>query len=199
MDKEKIRQSRLTLETIEEEFFELDHERKTALLRFEYERPEDIFDSGAVRNIPMVSRDFLDKLIGAFDCIPSKYKLDIRIVFDDMQGYSEEQLMEIFQKNILLGVKIAFRVTRRQNRLALALFMTGVFFVLLSIWFNHTFTDDGVFREIVSYILDIAATVPFWGAMEVFFIDNREKKQTAVNIARRFHGITFEQKDREAD
>ena len=75
---------------IEDEFFELDHEQKTAIIRMEYEKPSDIIESSTVTKTPRLSGDFVESLIGIFDYLPLKYKLHIQVAFDDMEEYSEE-------------------------------------------------------------------------------------------------------------
>ena len=69
---------------IEDEFFELDHEQNTAIIRMEYEKPSDIIESSTVTKTPRLSGDFVESLIGIFDYLPLKYKLHIQVAFDDM-------------------------------------------------------------------------------------------------------------------
>lgn len=176
---------------IEEEFYELDHEQKTALIRLEYEKPSDIIKSNAATKTPWLTDDFLEDLINIFNYIPLKYKLKIRIAFDDLDGYSEEQMEDIFQKNLMLETKSRNRDARGHNRLALYLCLIGVLCILLSIWVNRIWTDESTLRDIVVYVLDIAATVPFWAAMEIYFIDNSERRRQLVNLKKRFAGIEF--------
>ena len=176
---------------IEDEFFELDHEQNTAIIRMEYEKPSDIIESSTVTKTPRLSGDFVESLIGIFDYLPLKYKLHIQVAFDDMEEYSEEQMEELCQKNLLLETKTRNREARDHNRLALYLCLAGIACILLSIWVNNIWTEESTLREIVVYVLDIAATVPFWAAMEIYFIDNKERRRRLLNLKKRFAGIEF--------
>ena len=71
----------------------------------------------------------------------------------------------------------------------------GLAFILLSIYIGSVWTEESVAKDIVVYILDIIATVPFWGAMEICIIDNRERRRKLSNIRRRFNTIEFRRKD----
>ena len=193
-----IKQASKEYEAIEEAFFEMDPERKTALISLAYESPADIFDESAATKTPLLSADFIETLIGAFDRVPDQYQLDLQITFGDLDGYTEEELAEIYKKNILQEIKTRARVTRRENGLALALCGVGVIFILLSILIGNVWESESIAKEIVVYVLDIVATVPFWGAMEICIIDNREKRRKITNITRRFHTIEFRQKADEA-
>ena len=179
---------------IEDDFFELDHEQKTAIIRMEYERPGDIIEPSAATKTPRLTSDFIESVIGIFDYLPLKYKLQIQVAFDDMEGYNEEQMEDICQKNLVLETKTRYRDARSHNRLALYLCLTGVVCILLSIWVNNIWKDESTLRDIVVYVLDIAATVPFWAAMEIYFIDNKERRRRLLDLKKRFAGIEFHSK-----
>ena len=183
--------------SIEEAFFELDHENKTAFVRMEYEKPGDILEEGMKTRMPRMSMSFFEMVISLFDYIPDKYKLNIQVAFDDPEGYTGEQLEQICRRNVEMELKTSRRVASRRNRLALLLCGTGLGFILLSILISNLWQDGSTAKDIVAFVLDIAATVPFWGAMEIFFIDSRERRKKITNIRKRFHGITFSRKDEE--
>ena len=190
-----MKQTRKEYESIEEEFFDLDHGEKTALVRLEYETPEEIFDENADTKTPMMSEEFIERLGAAFDKVPDRYGLNIRVAFDDLNGYTEEDLATICRKNILQETRTRVRLAHRQNLLALALCGVGLAFILLSIWVGSAWQTESLAKEVVVYILDIVATVPFWGAMEIYIIENREKRRRITNITRRFHTIEFVRKN----
>lgn len=191
--KTSMKQTRKEYEDIEGAFFEMDHEQKEVLVRLEYEKPEDIFDTSAATKTPLITAEFIENLIGTFDRVPDRYKLNIEVTFENLDGYTEAELSDICRKNILQETKTRVRLTRRQNGLALALCGAGILFILLSIWVSNIWNTESIAKEIVVYVLDIVATVPFWGAMEIYLIDNREKRRKITNITRRFHTIDFRQ------
>lgn len=182
---------------IEEEFFELDPEQSTALVRMKYEKPGDIIEHGIVTKVPRLTADFLEDLIGSFDHLPRRYKMRFLITLQDMEGYSEEQMADICNDNLMLETKTRNRIARNHNRLALYLCVTGLICILLAAWIGNIWKEESMLRNIVAYILDIVATVPFWAAMEIYFIDNSERRRTLINLSKRIDGIEFRQEQAE--
>ena len=180
--------------SIHEDFFQLDEQDKLARVDLEFEAPSEIFFSAVQAGIPVLSEDFLTWLYNAFDYLPDRYKLDINVYFSDMKGYSEGQLEEIFRKNILLVLRILGEKARRRNRLLLILCAIGLAFILLSAWLNQVWKEEGTVRDIVFFIMDIIATVPFWGAMDIYLVEGSERRRTAANIKKRFNSISFHRK-----
>jgi len=181
--------------SIHEDFFVLDKEAKLARIDLAFDSLSDIFSPAVQANIPILNEEFTAWLFSAFDAVPDKYKLDITVSFNDMEGYSEESLKEIFRKNILLALRVRGQKTHRQNRLALTLCILGLVFILATVLLGQVWTEESTVRDIVFFILDIVATVPFWGAMEVYLIDGSERRKTAANIRKRFNSISFRQKE----
>lgn len=181
--------------SIHDDFFCLDKQEKLARVKLEFITPSEIFSSAVQAGIPMLSEEFLAWLSNTFDFIPDRYKLDINVFFSDLDGYSEKRLEEIFRKNMLLFQRILSQKARRRNRLVLILCVIGLVFVLLSAWLNRFWTEEGTVKDIVFFLLNIIATVPFWGAMDIYLVKSGEKRRTAANISKRFNSISFHRKD----
>lgn len=107
------------IENIENDFFELDHENKKALMKLEFEKPSDIFDKNAITKMPFLSDDFLEWVKSAFGYAPKRYKIDLVITFDNLENYSEEELRNIFFKNLILEGKKALEDNGSKNKIAL--------------------------------------------------------------------------------
>ena len=179
------------LMSVHDDFFQLDKQKRLARIDLEFNTPSELFSSAVHSGIPMMSEEFLTQLYNTFDYIPDRYKLDISVSFRDLEGYSEERLEEVFRKNMILALRIINQKTHRRNRLVLILCATGLMFILLSTWLNRIWTDQGTVRNTVSFILDIVATVPFWGAMDIWLVEGSERRRTAANIRKRFNSISF--------
>ena len=176
------------------DFFRLDKQEKTARIDLEFRAPSEIFSSTVQTGIPLMSEEFLTWLYNAFDFIPDRYKLDISVFFTDMEGYSETSLEEIFRKNMMLALRILSQKAHRRNRLVLILCMIGLVFILLSTWLNRLWVNEGTVKDIVFFIMDIVATVPFWGALDIYLVEGSERRKTAANIRKRFNSISFHRK-----
>ena len=59
---------------------------------------------------------------------------------------------------------------------------------------THVF-DTGLAGEIVGYVSDIATTVAFWEALTILLVENRERKNAAIDVMKRFHSISFHAED----
>lgn len=181
---------------IEDEFFKLDHESKIAHVELNYDKPSALFDKDVITKIPMMSDDFFSSLIWAFDYLPENYKLDITISFNDLDGYSDEQLLELFEKNLAMEIKSRTRVGRRNEMSAFILCLVGIAFILISVLVERNWNSEGIGKLIVTYILDIVATVPFWGAMDIYIIEKSERRKKQAEIIRRFRNIEFIKKEK---
>lgn len=176
---------------IENEFFELDHEKKIALMRLNFDKPSDIFDTNAITKIPVLSDDFIDWVKASFEYAPKKYTIDLDVSFKDMEGYSEEELKSIFFKNMILESKKAFKNISLKNKIAISLIIIGVtllvgMILLLSLW-----KDGGTLKEVISYVLDIASTVTIWEAMNILIVENKERRTYYKNLIKRYGDIKF--------
>ena len=182
------------LMSVHDDFFQLDKQKRLARIDLEFNTPSEIFSSAVQSGIPMMSEEFLAQLFNTFDLIPDRYKLDISVSFSDLEGYTEERLEEIFRKNLMLTLRILARKTRRRNRLVLFLCGIGLAFILFTVWLNRLWAGEGTVKEIVFFILDIVATVPFWGAMDIWLVEGSERRRTAAIIRKRFNSISFYRK-----
>jgi len=133
----------------------------------------------------------IDWITQSFAYIPDSYKLDFEIILDDPEGYAEAELEKICRSNVLLEMKMHSREAKRENRLAISLCAVGLLMILISIAVTQLWTAESRARDIVLFILDILATVPFWGAADICFVGNRKIRQRAANFVRRFHAIRF--------
>ncbi len=180
---------------VDESFFDLDRENHLARIHLSFDTPDDLFERNVKAKLPLLSGDFMDWILRALDYVPGDFRLDIRVHFDDMAGFSESELAEICKKNLLLETKTRLRKIKRQNRLALLLCAVGLVFILAYILLGALWKSESTARQVLDFVLEIAATVPFWGAADIFFIDGAERRQNAVRFTRKFGGISFGEKE----
>lgn len=83
---------------VESEFYELDHEKRRVLMKLEYNKVSDLFDKNILTKTPMLNDEFSDWVKCSFEYAPRKYKIDLDISFNDMEGYSSEEMKDIFFK-----------------------------------------------------------------------------------------------------
>ncbi len=182
------------LENIEQEFFDIDEEQKIARINLRFPNPSSVFDLNYVSEKPVLSDDFFDWVKSAFDIVPSKYKIDLDIEFEDMQGYDEDELLDIFKLNTMLEYRTLRNASKKRNKIALGLFGVGILFFVLMILINKTWTGESLLKDIFSYVSDIATTVTFWEALTLLVVQNKEDRDYALGLAGRFHSIRFHKK-----
>ena len=179
---------------IENNFYELDEENKIAYLNLEFTSPDEIFDKNSITKIPVVSDDFLSWIDSSLEYTQKKYKVNINVWFDDLNGYTEEELNDIFMKNMILEFKKNEREKISKDRIAYSLIGIGVLFLIITLLITGLWNEKTLFREIITYILDIATTVVIWEALNILIVENRENKSYLRNTMMRFKSITFHKK-----
>ena len=86
-DENKIRKNAfMKYNNIEEEFFEIDKEKKLAKISLSFDRVSEIFDLNYISKMPVLSDDFMEWITSAFSIIPSRYKIQVSISFGDYEG-----------------------------------------------------------------------------------------------------------------
>lgn len=176
---------------IDERFFDIDKDAGVAKIELLFEKPEDIFDSNYLSKTPILSDDFIDWLGSAFSLVSSKYKIDLTVKFNDMGAYGENELEDIFKKNIELEFKSKFTANRQKNKVAYGLIGIGVVFFLIMLLINNLWQNDSVWKDIFVYISDIATTVTFWEAMTILVVQQKENRSYLKNLTDRFSTIRF--------
>ena len=72
-DENKIRKNAfMKYNNIEEEFFEIDKEKKLAKISLSFDRVSEIFDLNYISKMPVLSDDFMEWITSAFSIIPSR-------------------------------------------------------------------------------------------------------------------------------
>ncbi len=176
---------------IESEFFDLDDENKIAHVKLIFDSPDDIFDVNCLSKIPIMSDEFDSWLASALDTIPSKYKLDLNVEFNDMHGYSSDDLEEIFKKNILLSMKTMRKSSISRDSIAISLAAAGLLSFTIMMIIQHLWISENAWHEIFFYILDIFTTVLFWEAAGILLVENKERRKQYKNYRDRFYSIKF--------
>lgn len=176
---------------IEEDFFDTDISSRTASIKLKFSRPSEIFDLNCISKTPMFSDDFISRLNSAFELVPKKYRVNIEVLFEDFEGYGEEELKKVFEKNIMLEYKRKRSAEKSRAGIAYGLIALGVVLFAAMILTNKLWVSDSIFKEVFSYASDIATTVVFWEAMTILVVERKENMHFAKSLAERFGKIEF--------
>ena len=178
-------------ENVEERFFEIDNERKTALIKLRFNKPSDVLDVNYVTKTPIFSDEFMDFIGYSFKMVPKKYKVRLDVRFDDMEDYDEQTLSRCFEENVILDLKTKTSQNKKSNATAFALIGLGVIFFAVMLLVNYLWSGEGLLKQIVSYVMDIATTVTFWEAFTILVVQSTEDGRRAKDMATRFDGVAF--------
>ena len=179
---------------IEENFFALDKENKIAHIDLEFGSPKDIFDSNVVGKTPMLNDDFMEWLTTALEYTPRRYKLDLSIHFDEMDGYEEEALTDAFKKNMMLEFIRIERKVHSKNKIAYLLIGLGLAFLLSMILIESLWQEESVAHTIFTYIFDIATTVTLWEALTILVVETFERRKEMRFFVKTLNEVTFAKK-----
>ena len=176
---------------IEEEFFTLDKENNIANISLEFNNPSEIFDLNYVTKTPILNDELTEWIYSIFELVPNRYKINLNICFDSLEGYKEEELLDIIEKNILLEYKKLINSQHRQRRIALSFLGSGILVLIITLLLTFLWEDGGVLKEVIAYILDVIVYVVMWEAVTILVVDSRERNFKIKNAIKRFNKITF--------
>ena len=176
---------------IEKEFFDVEDETGTAKVCLHFGSPHEVLDSNCLSKTPLFNDDFDEWLQSAFAMIPSKYRIALEITFDDMVGYTPDQLKDIFRKNLMLSARTLFQSIRSRDRIAVGLMAAGALSFIAMMLIGRLWEAGSFWHEVFFYFLDIATTVLFWEAAGILLVENREHRVTMKAFRERFESIRF--------
>ena len=179
---------------IEEEFFDLDKENKVALMKLEFDSPDEIFDRNSITKTPIFNDEFTEWLQSCFDYTPKGYQIDLDISFADMGKFKEEELQDIFNKNMVLEFKKSERQFLYKSKIAIGLFMTGLAFLVAMILVTTLWQEDRALKDIIIAIIEIASWVTIWEALDIFIIEHSERRKYMKRLKKKFKDIKFNKK-----
>lgn len=183
-------------DNIEEKFFEMDEDEKITKINLQFKSPKDIFDSNIISKKPILNDSFNEWFSYCLKLAPTKYQLELHIYFDDLSGYSEEELKQIFVDNIILDRKIYDSSKKVKNNVAIGLIILGIILLIGNIIFTAVLPDD-LTKTIFTYILDIAATVTFWEALGILLVERNVHRTETIATLKKIKSINFHKKEKD--
>lgn len=183
------------LKNVEKQFFEHDEDSKVSKIVLKYEKPDDIFDKTCVSAIPLLSMEALAYIGNAFSLVPRKHKIDLTLRFSDMSGYTEEELMDILEKNFMLEMESKLSASKRRNHLAYTFIGAGVLFFFAMSMVKTFWTSESIWKDLFFYLFDIITTVSLYEAVTILSVEREEKMATIINLRKRFSAIHFEKSE----
>lgn len=179
---------------LEGEFFDLDKDNKVANMKLEFNSPNEVFDKNSITKTPVFNDDFTEWMQAAFEYTPRGYKIDLDVAFNDMGGYTSEDLKDFFLKNTALEFKRSQRKINLKNKIAFGLIGLGLILLVSLLLVTALWKDGGTPKEIFTYVFDIATTVTFWEALNILVVENTERRNYRRSLLKKFKSIEFHKK-----
>ena len=183
------------MKNVEKYFFEQEENGKVSKIVLQYEKPEDIFDKTCVSAIPLLSVEALAYIGNAFGLVPRNHKIDLTLRFSDMSGYTEEELMDILEKNFMLEIEGKVSASKRRNHLAYTFIGAGVLCFFAMSMMEAFWISESVWKDLFSYLFNIITTVSLYEAVTILSVEREEKMATIINLRKRFSAIHFEKSE----
>ena len=178
-----------------EQFFDIDEETKTAPVDLAFSSPDDIFEETYITKTPLVSDVFLEEIRKIFATVPNSLKVDMTLYFDDMGGYTEEELANIFSANLKREYGVILTEYKKRQITAISMMAIGIVFFVLKTFLGHIWTDESFWNSLLIYFCDLAATVTIWEGLTILIIEQRQETRYLTNLKNRFGKIRFTKKE----
>ena len=123
-----------------------------------------------------------------------KVQLTLDITFDDMDGYTSEQLDDIFKKNLSLSASTLLHSVRFRDNIAIGLIAAGIVSFIVMMLISRLWENENFWHDVFFYFFDIATTVLFWEAAGILLVETREHRGTVKAYRERFESISFSKK-----
>ena len=180
------------LKNVAQSFFETDEETGIAKAVLKFETPEDIFDKTYATATPVLREELIEHMVSVLRLAPPEYKVDLTLRFDDLNGYTEEDLLDIVEKNQALKTKRARLENGSRMRLANFFVAIGVLFFLSMILVRRFWIADTVWNDLFFYFFDIVTTVNFYQAATIFVVEAKERKASIKIMQDHFNHLVIE-------
>ena len=141
-----------------------------------------------------LSSEFKEKLTNITLLIPRVYKINYVFSIKDYDGYTIQEVNQIFEDNMNIQYFNSRQTIKRKRNMAIILMILGIVFLLGNIFFSYFSKEwnvPDITQSVLSEILDIAAWVFIWESVTVYFIDRSEVKVKTENFRLRMKNIEF--------
>lgn len=177
-------------------YFEFDENNKCVYVDLKFNDIEDIFDfSIGNYSLYMVKSEVIEKIDKILAMIPKRYSVEFKIKIKDTKDVGLDQIRANFMNSMGLLNFNKYRTNDRKEIGSISLLIFGIVLLILKIVFfdSGLFPNvSGLYKNIGSEVLDIAAWVFVWEAITIYFIELKLEKLKEKNMKKRIKNISFE-------
>ena len=173
-----------------EKYFEVDRENKIIEIKFKYDKPTDALDEEiSSTKKPLFKKEVLETISEYLNMLPTGYKANIDILFDDMEGYNPEEITESLNDYLELNSYQIFRESKKKWLIASLLIFFGIMILVLKINLGMLSLLSDYAKSIFEEVVDIAAWVFIWEAVTVLFLSPSDLLIYGIGLLKKINVI----------
>ena len=173
-----------------EKYFEVDRENKIIEMKFKYAKATDALDEeiSSVKK-PLFKREVLETISEYLNMLPTGYKANVDLLFDDMEGYNPEEITESLNDYLELNSFQIFRESKKKWLIAALLIFFGVMILVVKINLGNISLLSDYGKSIFEEVVDIAAWVFIWEAVTVLFLSPSDLLIYGIGLLKKINAI----------
>lgn len=176
-------------------YYEIDFEKRIIILELVYDKVSEMFDDNIVSTkIVKFKSEILQRVSEIMDTFPLEFKIDLRFMIDDFEGYRPDEIIESFKDSLEM---FHYSIHREKNSrlleaVVLALVSVGILFGRQILLGQGYLADNGLVAE----MLDITAWVFLWQGVTILFLTPNELRSISFKILTRLDIVSLYEKEK---
>ena len=171
------------------EFFEINGD--VATIDLYYDSFEDLISqSFGAKDVCMMNQTFFQDVTDAFNLLPNRYYVKLRLNVRDLGQYSTDRAKEILENNIALKAYSIGLTELRKNLINLSTIGGGALILLLS----YFLLRENV-PAIIYDVVNITGTLFIWEATSSMLLEGNYEKSQAALLVKKIRSIVISTSD----
>lgn len=171
-------------------YYDIDIEKRIIYIELHYQNVSDVLANDvSFKDAPQFSNDLLERVLKLVDSFPAEFDVDLKLKFDNYEGYNPELLMSSFKDNLEM-FHYSFYKERKMVWLLSAILVIISFSLLALRLFAvnaKLFPDGGIVQEMV----DICGWVFLWEGVSLLFLTESEKRDITKKVIAHLVSLSF--------
>ncbi len=173
-----------------EKYFEVDRENKIIEMKFKYDKASDAIDDeiSSVKK-PLFKREILETISEYLNMLPTGFKANVDILFDDLEGYDPKDISESLNDYLELNSFQIFREGKKKWLIASLLVFFGIIILIIKINSGKLNLVSDYGKSIFEEVIDIIAWVFIWEAVTVLFLSPSDLLIYGIGLLKKINVI----------
>ena len=173
-----------------EKYFVVDRENKIIEMQFKYDKASDVLDDEiSCINKPLFKTEVLSTISEYLNMLPTGYKADVSILFDDLEGHNPEEISNSLNDFLELNSYQIVREGKKKWLIAALLVFFGVVLIMIKINLSSLDFFSSFGKALSEEVVDIVGWVFIWEAATVLFLSPSELLIYGIGLLKRINII----------